>query len=80
MELAKKLAKATLSVLGYEVRKKRGVGDSFPSEPFEAQRQLINDLNKTNILIFDVGASKGQTAKIYRSKFPGRLFFREFQG
>jgi FkbM family methyltransferase len=71
MSLMKSLAKATLNALGYEVRKiAGGVGKSFSSDPIQAQRQLINDLKKTNVSIFDIGANRGQTARRYRSAFP----------
>lgn len=69
-KLMKKLIKAIVSSLGYELRKKSIAGNSFPSNPFQAQHQLIKNLNKTDIYIFDVGANKGQTAKEYRSQFP----------
>ncbi|MDJ0744806.1 MAG: FkbM family methyltransferase [Xenococcaceae cyanobacterium MO_167.B27] len=73
IKLMKKLIKAIVSGLGYELRKKRKPsipGNSFPSNPFKAQRQLIKNLNKTDIYILDVGANKGQTARKYRSQFP----------
>jgi FkbM family methyltransferase len=73
INLLKRFAQATLSGLGYELRNKSapGVrGYSFPSDPFEAQRQLIKTLNKPDIFILDVGANKGQTSKRYRSTFP----------
>lgn len=71
----KQWAKAVLNNLGYEVRKKgsaEATRDFFPSEPFEAQFQLINRLNNSDkgITIFDIGAHKGQTAIKYRSQFP----------
>lgn len=44
--------------------------NSFPADPFEAQCQLIKHLKRTDILILDVGANKGQTATRYRSQFP----------
>jgi FkbM family methyltransferase len=72
MKLIKRLAKATLSSLGYELRKINHADrstTSFPSDPFEAQCQLISNLNKTDISILDVGANKGQTARKYRSQF-----------
>ena len=72
MKLIKRLARATLSGLGYELRKSGRVaisGTYFPSDPFEAQRQLISNLSKTNITILDIGANKGQTARKYRSIF-----------
>lgn len=68
-----RLVQATLSGLGYELRKKNApgiLGTSFPSNPFDAQCQLIKNLNKTDISILDVGANKGQTARRYRSQFP----------
>ncbi len=66
--------KTILSNIGYKLRKIRGSptiqGKSFPLDPFEVQRQLITDLNKTYISIFDVGANKGQTTRKYRAMFP----------
>ena len=67
MKLMKRLAKVTLGGLGYELRKKSAAGIS---DPFEAQRQLINNLSKTDISILDVGANKGQTTRRYRTEFP----------
>lgn len=63
---------AIFSSLGYELRKSRpGVfSHSFPSGPFEAQREIINELNKPNVTVLDVGAYKGKTAEVYRAKFP----------
>ncbi|MGP1375392.1 MAG: FkbM family methyltransferase [Almyronema sp.] len=68
----KRLAKATVNKLGYEISRKRaGIpGVSFASEPFEAQRQILSSLNKTDISIFDIGAHKGRTVETYRAKFP----------
>ncbi|NET44483.1 FkbM family methyltransferase [Okeania sp. SIO2B3] len=67
------MIKAIGSDSGYESRKKMEPSrprNSFPSNMFEVQHELIKNLNKTDICIFDVGANKGQTAKIYRSQFP----------
>jgi FkbM family methyltransferase len=70
MNLVKRFVKTTLSGLGLELRRTKASGNSFPSEPFEAQYQFLNGLKKADITIFDVGAYKGQTVKQYRSKFP----------
>ncbi|MDY7012983.1 MAG: FkbM family methyltransferase [Cyanobacteriota bacterium] len=69
----KKGVKAALSGLGYEVRRKATdrTRKIFPSEPFEAQLQLIRNANKSEaIAILDLGANRGQTAIQYRAKFP----------
>jgi len=74
MSLMKKWVRTILNNCGYELRRvgNSGVqGQSFPLDPFEAQCQLMNSLNRSNISIFDVGANKGQTAKRYRTMFPG---------
>lgn len=69
----KRLVKATLSGLGYELRKKvlpNAVDVSDSSDPFLVQRRLMSALNKTNITIFDVGANRGETTKKYCVEFP----------
>lgn len=68
MKLIKRLAKTTLSSLGYELSKKKACA-GFPTDPFEAQRRLITNLKKSDISILDIGANKGQTTKRYRSIF-----------
>ncbi|HZV33101.1 MAG TPA: FkbM family methyltransferase [Verrucomicrobiae bacterium] len=44
--------------------------NSFPADPFEAQRRLLGHLDRTDFSILDVGGNKGQTTKKYRSLFP----------
>ncbi|MCX7714023.1 MAG: FkbM family methyltransferase [Chthoniobacterales bacterium] len=67
-------AQKIIELFGYELRRKAEIlGNSrsgFPSEPFEAQYQLMKIFSRDVVNIFDIGAYKGQTAKEYRSKFP----------
>jgi FkbM family methyltransferase len=71
-EKLKKTVKAILNGLGYEVKKTQPgvIGHSFPSDPFEVQRQIIKELRKPSVTILDVGAFKGITVEAYRAKFP----------
>lgn len=70
MTFMKKWTKTILSNLGYEVRRKSLGAKSFPLDPFEAQLQLMKNLKRTNISIFDIGANKGKTVNKYRALFP----------
>jgi FkbM family methyltransferase len=71
MKLLKKLANATLSSLGCKSKRKTKRDIHSSSDPFEVQRRVISAMEKRGICIFDVGANKGQTARQYRSRFPG---------
>lgn len=70
MQLLKKLVNATLNSLGYEPTSTAASIIVPPPDPFDTQRQLIADMGKSDIRIFDVGANKGQSARRYRSLFP----------
>lgn len=63
-KILKKFIKIYISSLLYEERNAIRNVDAF-----DAQQQLINGLGKSDILIFDVGANKGQTAEKYRQRF-----------
>ncbi len=51
--------------LGYDIKKKGQL-----EYPLNALSQLLLNLDKPELTIFDVGANKGQSAKKYRKLFP----------
>lgn len=78
MRLFRSSVKNTLDKMGYELNRKRPEvrsGATFPSDPFEAQRVLLDRAKKSDVVIYDVGANKGQTTKKYRSLFPSSKIY-----
>jgi FkbM family methyltransferase len=69
-QLLKRSAKAVLRSLGYEVRRKGSLSTGSLSDPFDVQKRLTSELSKSNTMIFDIGANRGQTAQAYRARFP----------
>ncbi|MCX7771312.1 MAG: FkbM family methyltransferase [Proteobacteria bacterium] len=64
-QLFKNIIKPLLRKAGYEIKKIDGY---FTSDPFDVKKTLISQEDK--IIIFDVGANRGQTTQIYLEAFP----------
>ncbi len=66
----KKLMMKFLKAFGYELRKLKDEKGPHLNNSFDCQKYLLSDLDQDELVIFDVGANKGQTAMRYRSLFP----------
>lgn len=66
---SKATARQASNTLAREIPRTSTPG-TFPTDPFEAQHELIKGMGVTSPTIFDVGANKGQTEKKYRTFFP----------
>jgi FkbM family methyltransferase len=74
----KRMLKKLLDWAGLEVRKTRAGGRGFPSQPYAAQKRLLDGLGRNQPVIFDVGAHRGETVARYRALFPqARLYCYE---
>jgi len=69
----KSFAKSAFRKLGLEVRKT--TSSSFPTDSFNAQKQLLKGINITNPTIFDIGANKGDTTRQYKKMFPDSTIY-----
>lgn len=58
--------------MGLEVRRRPS---SFPFNPFDAQKKLLEGLGISRPVIFDVGGHRGETIKQYRARFPNALVY-----
>ena len=71
----KSIIKKLLANAGLELRRTRPAIGSFPSDPFNAQKEFMKKLGITEPVIFDVGAHKGETVMHYREVFPEAKIF-----
>jgi len=74
----KRWGKESLRCVGLEVKRVRPADlqrSAFPRTPFEAQKRLLEQRIADDIVIFDVGANKGQTATKFRSLFPSASIY-----
>jgi FkbM family methyltransferase len=70
----KRLAKAWLERLGYDIRR-RPPAPVFPRDPFQAQKIFMERLGVAAPTVFDVGAHHGETYLAYRAVFPAAKIY-----
>ncbi len=71
MEQVKNLVRSLVGGIGLEVRwTGRSMRRAFPSGPLAAQSRLLAEQGRRDVVVFDIGTNKGQTARQYRREFP----------
>jgi FkbM family methyltransferase len=68
---SKDIINGIFALMGYKLEsiRTKNASDVIASDPFEAQRGILEKLGVAEPVILDVGANKGDTAALYRSMF-----------
>lgn len=69
----KSLVRPVIQRCGFRAHRSHKVwvsAQSFPANPFDAQKALLDGIGITTPVVFDVGAHKGGTVEKYRARFP----------
>jgi FkbM family methyltransferase len=66
------IVKSIFRLMGLDVCRRTS---SFPSNPFDAQKKLLEGMGITRPVIFDVGGHRGETIRQYRARFPDAVVY-----
>ena len=70
--MLKSFVKSIFRLMGLEVYRRTS---SFPDNPFDAQKMLLEGMGIRRPVIFDLGGHRGETIKQYRARFADALVY-----
>lgn len=70
--MLKSFVKSIFQLMGLNIQRKTS---SFPDNPFDAQKKLLEGIGISDPVIFDLGGHRGETICQYQAKFPNALVY-----